>query len=715
MPDDAIIRPYDPQPDGGLYGDRLLVPYARYVELWNRAHPDKKLTALPAPMPYALAGASYHTTLEGDDFLLLSGRLNIDVYADGFVQIPLGLRGGVLARADLDGKAARLRLAGFRTRAEERDEAEDDAEDNTPVAKGKFAAPDENPFAPRRTRNRPAATRLPSDALVVLYAEGKGRHVLEVEVRVRLARQGGWRVAEAMLPAAPASTLAVKVPAGETEVRLSQVPDRRSYDTDKDGQTIQTVLGAAGELALQWRPKVAEGQVDRGLTAQSAAVVDVQEDGLRAVWDVALEFRRNQREQFQFSVPKDYLVEKVAGSNVRGWEIRKDGPAGKEQTVEITLLKAAKDHEQIALHLWRGGAVGQGGLTEFDVPLVQPSGAAQSAGQVTIRRSPLLDVRTVQHAGVTRIDLADAAGGRPADALSESSGHDAGDESPLGIHPYQAYRFATMPFTLRLRAEPMAARTTAEVQTLLKFTEYRPTLECRAVVHVQDRPIYRVEMLLPEDLKIRQVSAPGEFQWARTERDKRPLLTVYFTSGQSGDVPVVVQGTLNPEKGDSPHLSEAPVGPFRQMGTVPFFPGKIQSLPLPGIEVCGVDDQAGDIAVQADPAFNVEDKPLQGCQETELVQVAAWLNPQQRQLTRLALHYRRPGYSGTLRLAARKPDVTCDTMSKVCVTDRVVEESIVLTFTVQRRGAPSCGSRFPRRWPTPGSASPCCGGRRSRP
>ncbi len=188
VPDDAIIRPYDPQPDGGLYGDRLLVPYARYVELWNRAHPDKKLTALPAPMPYALAGASYHTTLEGDDFLLLSGRLNIDVYADGFVQIPLGLRGGVLARADLDGKAARLRLAGFQTRAEERDEAEDDTEDNTPVVKGKFSPPDENPFAPRRTRNRSAATRLPSDALVVLYAEGKGRHVLDVEVRVRFTQ-----------------------------------------------------------------------------------------------------------------------------------------------------------------------------------------------------------------------------------------------------------------------------------------------------------------------------------------------------------------------------------------------------------------------------------------------------------------------------------------------------------------------------------------------
>jgi hypothetical protein len=30
------------------------------------------------------------------------------------------------------------------------------------------------------------------------------------------------------------------------------------------------------------------------------------------------------------------------------------------------------------------------------------------------------------------------------------------------------------------------------------------------------------------------------------------------------------------EKGDSPHLCEAPFGPFRQMGTVPFFPPEWQ-------------------------------------------------------------------------------------------------------------------------------------------
>ena len=314
------------------------------------------------PLPYALAGAAYRTTLVGDENLLLSGKLTIDVFAADFVAVPLELRGGVLGRAELDGKPARLVM--------------------------------------------------PGDAPATLYVRGKGRHTLELEIRVRLARQGGWRVAEAALPTGPASTLAITVPNGQTEVRLSQVPDRRSYDTEKDGQTIETVLGSGGEMAVQWRPKVAEGQVDRSLTAESNAVVNVQEDGVRAAWDVSLQFRRNQREQFEFSVPKGYLVEKVTGSNVRGWEVRKTG-AAKDQTVEITLLKPAKDHEQVAIELWRSGAVGQKQLAEFEVPLVQPVGVVQASGQLTIRRSPLLDVQTVDPSGVTRIDLGEAGGGPP--------------------------------------------------------------------------------------------------------------------------------------------------------------------------------------------------------------------------------------------------------------------------------------------------------------
>ena len=53
----ALIVPYDVKSKTGIQdADHLLVSYDRYVELWNRAYPDKKIEAHPAPLPYALSG-----------------------------------------------------------------------------------------------------------------------------------------------------------------------------------------------------------------------------------------------------------------------------------------------------------------------------------------------------------------------------------------------------------------------------------------------------------------------------------------------------------------------------------------------------------------------------------------------------------------------------------------------------------------------------------
>ena len=109
VPDDAILVPYDAKAEHGVdEASRLLVPYDKYVELWNRAYPDKKLEAVKPPASYALAGALYTATLSGDESLLIDGRMTIDVFSNQYVSIPLGLEGGVLSRAELDGKPARL-------------------------------------------------------------------------------------------------------------------------------------------------------------------------------------------------------------------------------------------------------------------------------------------------------------------------------------------------------------------------------------------------------------------------------------------------------------------------------------------------------------------------------------------------------------------------------------------------------------------------------
>ena len=422
VPEDALILPYDPDWQHGIKdADHVLVPYEHYVDLWNRAHPDKRIETKVPPAPYALAGATYKTLLDGDDYLLVTGQLQIDVFANDFVQIPLGLGGGVLAQAELDGKPARLSAA----------------EDAKPQA---------------------------ASSQAVLYVAGKGRHKLDLAVRLKLARQGGWRAVQGVLPAAAANSLAIAVPKAHTELRLGEVLDRRKYDTEKDDETIRTALGPGGTISLQWRPAVAEGQIDRSLTAVSNAIFDVQEDGLRLTWQLGLDFRGGQREQFRVICRPATCWRRSGQQRPRlGGPQDRCGPI-----VRGLALEAAKDDERFTLRLWRGGPVGQKAMAEFDVPQVTISDAALHTGQLTIRRSPLLELRTLDRSGVTRTDLPAATSRRPPGAGVE--------ESLLGIQPFEAYTFAAVPFSLRLAAAPVAARVGRGANGL-KLAEFERNLE----------------------------------------------------------------------------------------------------------------------------------------------------------------------------------------------------------------------------------------------
>jgi autotransporter-associated beta strand protein len=635
VPEDAIIVPYDVKSQTGIQdANRLLVPYERYVELWNRAYPDKKIDAHPAPLPYALSGATYSAVLEGEETLNISGKLQIDVLAEGYISIPLGLRGGVLANAELDGKPARLKVV---------------ATDGSPNVPGT-----------RRVPMKSGGTRSAPDTmdatLLVIQVSGKGTHKLALEARLKLDHLGGWRGTRGSLPTAPAATITLRVPQAQTEVRLGQAVDRRSHETQRPDETLETALGTDGALQVQWRPKVAEGEVDRGLTVQSAGLLDVQEDGLRMGLHFQLEFRRSQRDTFTLLLPADFLVEKVAGGNVRGWKVRREA---KKQTVDVSLLKTAKDAEQFNLFLSCNGKVGQALLDSFVVPMVTVSGAALSSGQLTIRRSPLLDLRTTERSGgVTRTDLG---------ALPDLSGGPATEESVLAIRPYEAYHFPTMPFVLRLSAARVLADVTAEAQTSVRLDPTEPGLESKIVFHVGQRKTYGFEIALPDGLRLPEVTLPSSGIWSiekvppQTPQEKpRSVLKIFLQQGVLGDLAVILRGKL------------------------PALDG--QELSLPRLDVLGVKRQEGQIAVQTDEAFSVQARELRDCRETELERVAAWLDPQLRAATRLALQYTGGAYAGKLRLTPRTPEVACDTVTNVKITDRAIEETIVLNYTISNAG-----------------------------
>ena len=629
LPADAVIIPYDAeQGTAGLKNaDRVLVPYAKYVELWNRAFPDQPLQAKPPVTTWSLAGAAYKATLSGDNDLLVTGRLEVRVYTDQPVQVPLRLAGGVLTSATIADKPARLQLV----------------QPLTPPA----PLPEPQQQAAQTTQ----APAPPDAAFAVLHLTGQGRQQLTLQLRLHLERRGGWRVAAAHLPVAPAAGLTLTVPAARTEVRLTGVADRSEFETTADNEQIATALGADGVLNLQWRPKVAEGQVDRSLTAASEAVLDVQEDGLRLVWQLNLEFPRSRRDRFDVLIPADYLVEKVLGDNVRAWDLK---PAENLQRLGVTLLKEAVDQEKLTLHLSRRGVVASDQPTQFSAPAVSVDGAVLHKGRLTIRRSPLLDLRATNVTGLSRTDIA-------ADVAQALTAAGAAEESPLGLRPYQAFEFGAISYALGLESAPVPSDAPATLQSLLRIGERETRLETQVKVDVRTRPVHRVRLYVPATLEVEQVVAPGEFTWAATDADGRRLVCVYLGGGQAQPFSVVVRGSLGRRQAADP-------------------------VPAPQLEVLDVVRQQGDLVVQVDPAFDVRAAGVQNCEPIPVSNTFDWLQAEQRPLARLALRYQTPQYEARFDVGPRMARVNGYTITNVKVTDIAVEETISLDLMIYDAG-----------------------------
>ncbi len=637
VPRDAVIIPYNVGKSVELSSrvgeaDKVLVPYDEYVRLWNLANPDKRIGSSERSTLFALSGGTFTARLEGDEFLIVRGHLDVELFVDDdVVSVPLALRGAVLTEAKLDGEQAKLQFMAPSNEAGNR-----------------WHQPGN-----RRKVQQQVAQPPVGQPLVILLASGKGRHRLEIAARVPLERRSGWRSLAASIPSAPATALALTVPVAKTEVRLPAAKDRQLYETTSDGEVIETVLGPAGLLNIQWRPRVSEAALDRSLTAESQALFDVREDGRLLMWNLHVDFGGSEREAFSISVPQGYLIERITGSNVRGWKARTEDDG---QHVDVTLLKASTGKQAVVVRAARYETIDSQAAAELRVPSVMVDGAALHRGVLVVRRSPILRIQTTEQAGVTRLDASAIASGRLAKAMGA-------EESPLGIEAHQAFRFISTPFRLGLSIRQVEAEQTAAVQTILRVAPRETILDSRIQYDVKNRRLHRLKIALPEGFELNDsVRAPEPFEWTVSEEAGQRVLNIQLGSGQLGSFPVFVGGRMT-------------TGTDRE------------TLSLPRLSVLDVEQQESDVVVQVDPSFDVRAQDLENCQSVLPESVYGWLvDRRQRELARLVIHARAAEFGGSLAFTARSPRVTCRTISNSKITENTLEETILLEFGIRDAG-----------------------------
>ncbi|MBL8829152.1 MAG: hypothetical protein JNM18_19370 [Planctomycetaceae bacterium] len=627
IPADATVWLYEQAAGLGVpKAEKVLVPYDRYVALWNRANPERPLDLRP-PTDYAPAGATYTATLDEADQLIVRGVLEYEVYVDRRVEVGLPLVGGVVAVATVNGEPARLKV----------------------VAPGEGAKPQASDKAVKTQQavvNREQEKRLPT-AMIAVLLEGKRRHRVELTLRFSVTRLAGWRVVEGRLPVHPASQLSLRVPTAQTELRLKGVADQAVRDTRVADETVVTALQLDQSLRIEWRPKAAATQRDETLQATSVATLLVQEDGVRSVWNVDLQFRGAPRDQFRFALPGEYQIEQVQGTNIRSWQSKtSDG----RREIDVTLLAPATGSERVTIAIARSLTLGSQ-PQDVDAPVIVVPDAALHQGQLTVLRSEAIELKTTVATGVSRIDLS----GEPSKLVEPFA---AADRSPLGVVPVEAYRYSATPFQLRLAVATRAPRVAAEWHNTLYWTQHSVQLEAIALVQVADRALHQLELTLPAIVELDFLDATGTHEWSQVVENDRRRVRVFFARGHTTSFQVRMRGRVNTPAGST-------------------------DLALPQVQVEGVANQSTYYEVQSPVAWAIEASALQQLQASSVASVtklapAGFANP-----TVSAFRSETPAYSGQVAFKRKAASISCSTVTNLRVTPRSIEETTLFDYTIR--------------------------------
>ncbi len=619
VPENVVIVPFDADDAEGIEkANTVWVPYAKYSE-WLKAaqfrlHPE---AAEPA-LPYGLSAAEYSAELGQEDRLDIKGKIEIEVFAKNAVSIPLMFSGGVMVEAKLDGASAKLQIA----------------------------AP--QPNALQQGKNAKALRPPP---LMLLSGVSKGRHKFEFTYRLGTARQGGWRIASGALPVQNGSRLVLNAKQAATEVRLKGVADRELFETTAEANKIETSIAPPGSISISWRAKIDQALAERNVTVRSSAVFDVRQDVLRLSWNTTIEFPRSRRDQLSFAIPKDYVVERIVGDNVRAWQAKEND---ENKTVDVTLLSEAVDRETLTVYLARYGTVGRDAMSTFLVPAVQVTGASLQQGTIAVRRDTLLELRLLESRGVRREDA------QLSPELAAKA--DSFDISPLPLREYQTYSYSAIPFTVRFGAGGTLDQSEVDTHALVSINERFCDFESRLTLTPKGRAVHRIDLELPSDLGDVDVDSPveGGFEHSIVEIDGKRRLTMLLLKGQSSPFPVVITGKL-----PSPKNNE---------------------LPIPRLAVENVARQEGSMAIEADAAYDVRIDPGANIEVVPASSTFGWIQGGRRDRIRSALHWRGNEYAGRVRLAARQPVVSSRILHNVRVTTQTLEQTIVADFQISNAG-----------------------------
>ncbi len=439
----------------------VFLPYDEFQRLWRAAKESPAGLSGQAPMPYLISAARF-TGKVGAELATMQMNLTVDILADGWVEVPIGLAEVAVSKASFGAAAS----------------APADAE--TPllrVVNGQYS----------------------------LVTKGKGRRTLVVDFVRQLVTEPGLNVLTFRTPSAAITMLDLQI--GEENMKVDVEPMLAATTTQvtadgKKATQLQAFLGAADRVKLSWKPKTqAAEDLEPVVIADQLQQIDVSEAVISHTVEFNYDIRRRGVDQFTIQLPRDFRVIAVDGANIAKWDIvggaanqttqpaanaAKAAPATNAadapvQMLAVKLFAPAKDSYKLTVKMER--FLQEAEATVALTPIVTHQ-ALRSTGLIALTHVSRRSVEIRDARNLVRVDA-----GRLPESLRSRAG-------------VSAYRFLSADYAGQLAIAMVAPRITVNQLWALGVDADRLELRGKLNYTIERAGVFELSMSLPEPWEV---------------------------------------------------------------------------------------------------------------------------------------------------------------------------------------------------------------------
>ena len=633
-----IVIPYDGDP---LQADKskvnkVLVPFDRFVELWNRAHPERPMFTRPEAGRLLISAAKFEAAVVGDKLdVTLSATISTQGLAGGWAELPLPMENLAVTEATLDGKPVKMQTV------------------MVPLTSANPSKIDPNSVAER------------PEIHLLLQGDQSGKLVVKA---VGTAKVTGQRGAIALaLPPMPAAVMTLKLPA--EDLLLETEGSDGVIVQDKATWTIP--LNLASRLSLKWSPKSAGTSADRTLSATAEHSVYAFDWALVGVSKLSFTFSAGDYDRFSIFVPADVTVTDIAGANFRDQRVNADAivlDGRKFREISVRLYKPASRQQDFTIRwlakLPAGLAESASNATQPDTQaspmellLPRAGGVGRESGTVALFAASGVTMQVTDVAGGRQVDRTVAPPiAKPTPAAGEKPAEKTPSEQPIGesASAVGQYFWPYRPFSIKVRLSRPPAAATARLDQLVRVTAEQTQLLVSAALRATSGKVFSANFRVPDGYDVLNVTGANVGDWyiepAATPAGGRQLHVALARGAIDATVVIVC------------------VKPTGSQGTLdPFTTPMLTAIDADGNTLRPGPGETSRLAVQVAAAMDSNTLASENLKSVAPAALSDWLDGQQVAATQFAYRYETPTASLQLAIHPRAGKVRAEITTSLAI------------------------------------------------